>query len=134
MCYAFGAQLLVPRTLLLQLTWDSDRKHLIVVRTTVQWRDREKGGSQGGEKKEDGERTKRKENLEQRIKFHFSFPPQITSNCSLILAKGKTEGKRRGKLRKWKNMTYGFNCEQHFKVTKLLPNTINTKCFLRLTS
>ena len=101
------------------------------MRTAVEWRDREKGGSQGGKKKEDGERTKRKENLEQRIKFNFSFPPQITSDCSLILAKGKTEGKRRGKLRKWKNMTYGFNCEQHFKFIKLFANTINRKCFLK---
>lgn len=50
----------------------------------MQWRDREKGGSQGGEKKEDGERTKRKENLEQRIKFNSASPLKLPQTALLF--------------------------------------------------
>lgn len=52
------------------------------------WREEERGGR----------KINRKENLEQRTKLYFIFPSQITSNCSLVLAKGKTEGIRRGKF------------------------------------
>ena len=43
-CCAFGAQLLVPRTLLLPATWDRDRKHLMVMRMTHDRDERQREG------------------------------------------------------------------------------------------
>lgn len=49
--------------------------------------DTDDGEGMWREEKKEGRKINRKENLEQRT----IFPSQITSNCSLVLAKGKTE-------------------------------------------
>lgn len=123
---------LVPSALLGQVVWDSDREHLMLMMTTMERRGRERG--EEGRKKKRGRKTNRKENLEQRTKPRYSFLSQMISNCSLVLAKGKTEGMRGGKFRKQKSMNQGCNCEQHFKFTKSFVNLINIKFSPKVTS
>lgn len=61
-----------------------NREYLTLRTTTVKGGDLEV-------RKRGGRKITRKENLEQRTKLYSIFPPQLASNCSLVLAKGKTE-------------------------------------------
>lgn len=82
------------------------------------------------ERKTGGRETKRRDNLEQRTKVSSTCPPRITSNRSLVLTKGKTEGR----TEKFRKQNCGCNCEQHFKLTKSFANTTHTKFFSRVAS
>ena len=60
-CSAFGAQLLVLRTLLLPVTWGRDRKHLMAMRMTNDRGERQREGRKPQSKLKRGWRKSKKE-------------------------------------------------------------------------